>query len=226
MPAARRSTDLQRRTGGRRVAPLYGSVDPAVHKPTAAGSGVPGRSVLSGHLVRRSRRGAADASAYRTCATAARHESSSSAGRCTAAIFPGCRISTWSVICRRPSIRRFIVLRSLTLNVTRGPMAEWATVPRADCSKRGLRRAVLSDYWDGLETFLRAGLRDSGWAATLKTHSRRLTGLRRIWRASAAPRASAHSSHTADTRVAELEQILETACNDSPAARRGIACGA
>ncbi len=101
-----RWTRLRDRLGARRVAPLYGHVDPDVHRPAAPGRRLRCRPVLSRHLCGRTGRPALETLLHRAGAAPAATRRFVIGGRAVSAGFPlDATTSTSCAICRRPSIR-------------------------------------------------------------------------------------------------------------------------
>lgn len=112
----------------------------------------------------------------------------------------------------------------VTLNVTRAPMAELGNCPSGRLFEAAACGApVLSDYWEGLESFYTEGseilvARSTEEAVGMITGSGE--DLARIGRSA---REKTLSCHTSDIRAAELERILEHARDHSLSE---AACGA
>lgn len=115
----------------------------------------------------------------------------------------------------------FYCSSNLTLNATRGPMARSGYCPSGrlfEAAACGV--PVFSDAWDGIETFYEPDsqiLVGHNTEDALGALTRSPEDLARIGRAA---RERTLADHTADRRVEELEQILETARNNSPVLER------
>ena len=111
----------------------------------------------------------------------------------------------------------FYASASLTLNVTRGPMAMLGYCPSARLFEAAAcGTPVLSDRWEGIDAFFEPGqeilLADSP-AEVLEALGRPVTELARIGRRA---RERALAQHTAVHRARELLQLLDSA-QDGPA---------
>ncbi|BDG07488.1 CgeB family protein [Anaeromyxobacter paludicola] len=208
---------LEETFGARRAVPLYGSVDPGVHRPAAPldrfradlsylGTWAADRqAALEALLLEPARRRPA-----RTFAIA---------GAQYPADFPW-RENVLFVHHLPPAEHpAFYCSSSLTLNVTRGPMAAMGFCPSGrlfEAAACGV--AALSDRWEGLEGFFEPG-REILVARTAEEATaavdRPAPALRALGDA-ARRRVMAH--HTADHRAAELVAYLEEARR--PARRR------
>jgi spore maturation protein CgeB len=113
---------------------------------------------------------------------------------------------------------QFYCSSGLTLNVTRAAMAEMGYCPSGrlfEAAACGV--PILSDYWEGLEQFFQPGkeilvARDTGEAvAALNLPREHLAGI------AAAARDRTLSEHSADKRAQELESILESISSPEPA---------
>ncbi|MFL5577006.1 MAG: glycosyltransferase, partial [Gemmatimonadaceae bacterium] len=201
---------LCRRLGARRVAPLYGSVDPAVHRPappvdcfradlsylgTYAGDRQAGVESLFIEPARR-------LPGRRFLLGGAQYPSD----------FP------WTPnIFFMPHVApgdhpAFYCSSALTLNVTRQPMAESGWCPSGRLFEAAACGApILSDWWDGLDHFFTPGeeilvARSTDDAvAALGCSPAALAGIARR------ARERTLDEHTADHRAAELEAALEAA---------------
>jgi spore maturation protein CgeB len=197
-----------RRLGARAVAPLYGSVDPAVHRP------VPERrdrrcdlSYLGTYAA--DRQAALDRLFMAPARLRSRHVFAL-AGSQYPSDFPWTpnMLYFWHV---PPSDHPALFCSSgLTLNVTRGPMAAVGYCPSGRLFEAAAcGAAVVSDSWDGLDTFfepdreilIAADTGDVLAALDLTDEERR-----RIGRAA---RERTLDCHTSMVRARELEQLLE-----------------
>lgn len=201
--------ELQRRLGARRVAPLYGHVDPAAHRPADAegryradlsylGTYAPDRNeALNTLLVEPARR----LPRRRFLMGGAQYDGS----------FPW-QPNIYFVRHVPPAAHcAFYCSSPLTLNVTRRPMAEMGYCPSGrffEAAACGV--PVLSDVWEGLEEFFRPGTEillarntEDAMAALDRTPEE----LRRIGHAA---RERVLCDHTSEIRARELESILES----------------
>ncbi len=200
---------LQQQLGAREVAPLYGSVDPTAHHPvptdpdrhfdfTYLGTYSPDRQAALESLFieparrRPGRRFALAGSMYPTDG------------------FP------WQpnifYLAHMPPTRHpsFYSSSGWTLNITRGPMAEMGFCPSGRLFEAAAcGTPVVSDWWDGLDTFFRPGSEiviarttdDVLAALDIDADARR--------QIAQAARARTLAEHTADVRAAELEALIE-----------------
>lgn len=199
---------LRQRFGARRTAPLYGSVDPEVHRPT------PARAALGSDLsylgtYAPDRQAALD----ELCLAAAerlphRRFLIGGAQYPREIVFPP-NVRVVSHVAPADHAA-FYASSPLTLNVTRAAMAAIGHCPSArffEAAACGV--PVLSDAWDGIERFFTPG------RELLLARSRQDTidalSLSRAELAAIGARARERTldEHTADCRAAELEGILE-----------------
>lgn len=201
---------LRARLGARRVAPLYGSVDPAVHKPAPvderyrADLGYLGTFAADRqHMLRE---------LFVEPARRQPHCKFLLAGSMYDETFP------W-----QPNVHflghlppsdhaAFYSSTRLTLNVTRRSMALTGYCPSGRLFEAAACGAViLSDYWTGLEQFFEPGdeiLLARNAQDTIAALDRSPESLSRI---ADAARERALSEHTADHRAFELERLLDAA---------------
>jgi spore maturation protein CgeB len=215
---------LETRLGARRVAPLYGSVDPEVHRPA------PPRPAFGGDL------------SYLGTYAEDRQEMLERLFIAAADALPGRRFviggsqypaefpwrSNLFYVAHVPprDHAAFYASSPLTLNVTRAPMAALGHCP----SGRFFEAAacgtpVLSDDWDGLDRFFTPGeevlvAEDAdGTAAALAL------GPDELARIGARARERALDEHTADQRARQLEALLQWAADASaPAGQEAAPC--
>jgi spore maturation protein CgeB len=202
--------ELRDRLGARRVAPLYGSVDPATHRP------VPPRPRFRSDL---SYLGTYAADRQRTLERLFVEPARSRPGRrfvIAGAQYPDdfpWSDNVWFVHHLPPQEHSaFYCSSRLTLNVTRAPMAEMGWCPSGRLFEAAAcGTAVLSDRWEGLEDFFRPGEEivaaatadDVLQAMDLGDGELALIGRR--------ARDRALAEHTAHHRAAELVALLEGA---------------
>ena len=197
---------LRERLGARRVAPLYGSVDPAVHRPGA------GRAEFAADLSYLGTYSGDRNAALRTLFVEAARRLPTRrfviGGAMYDANFPWQANINFVRHLPPADHPAFYCSSPLTLNVTRRPMAEMGFCPSArlfEASACGV--PVLSDNWEGLEHFFEPGREILLAERTEDT----LEALARDDLASIAwaARERVLACHTADIRVRELESILE-----------------
>ncbi len=208
---------LRTQLGARRVAPLYGHVDPAVHRPVAPLAGF-----------------ASDLSYLGTYA-ADRQAALEALFVAPARLRPGRRFLiggaqypddfpwTANIFFVRhlppPEHPAFFSSSRLTLNVTRRAMAEMGWCPSGRLFEAAACGCpILSDTWDGLDAFFTPG-REILVARTTEEAAAALdrsdAELRRI---AAAARARVLDEHTSDRRAAAFEAAVESARARAPVA--------
>ncbi len=202
-------SDLQTRLGARQVAPLYGAVDPTVHRP-ARPSGAP-RADLS-HLgtYAEDRQPTLDA-LFIAPARRLRSRRFLLGGAQYPQAFPW----TENIYFRRhvPPAEHpvFYADSALTLNVTRRAMAAMGYCPSGrlfEAAACGV--PLLSDVWEGLDAFLTPG-REILIATTTEEAIEAIESPpERLAAIAEAARERVLSDHTAERRVVELEGILES----------------
>jgi spore maturation protein CgeB len=199
---------LRTRLGARRVAPLYGAVDPAVHHPVAADARFRShlsylgtyasdrRGVLQELLIEPARR--------------------MRSGRFVlgGALYPDdfpWQPNIWFFPHVPPGDHPvFFSSSGLSLNVVRGPMARWGWCPSGRLFEAAACGAPqISDRWDGLEDFFTPGeeiLVAQSWGDVVEAMARPRAELERM---AFAARARVLEQHTATQRARELAAMLE-----------------
>jgi spore maturation protein CgeB len=201
-------TELQTKLGARRVAPLYGWVDPDAHRPMPPMPEFRAMfSYLGTYAADRQRaieelflRPAQQLPKERFVMGGAQYPNS----------FPWSE-NVFFVRHLPPSLHAaFYCSSRATLNVTRGAMAEYGYCPSGRLFEAAACGApLLTDYWEGLETFFTPGvelLRVNTTEDVLAALSLSDAELRQI---ADAGRARALADHTADRRVDDLEALCE-----------------
>ena len=199
-----------RRLGARHAVPLYGSVDPQVHYPVAAKAHYRGEfSYLGTHAANRQQ------ARERLFLEPARRlpERRFVLG---GAQYPADFAWTPNLYYVRhlPPVEHpaFYCSSALTLNITRAPMATLGWCPSArlfEAAACGV--PVLSDGWEGLDSFFRPGeeiLLAHSTEEVLEALSRSPEELARVGRRA---RERALTEHTADRRAEELVALLDGA---------------
>jgi spore maturation protein CgeB len=202
--------ELRRAFGARRVLPLYGSVDPAVHRPVAPLDAFRGDlSYLGTYAASR------QAALERLFLEPARRRPDRTfvvGGSMYGSDFPW-RPNVRYVNHLPPSLHpAFFCSSPLTLNVTRAPMAALGFCPSGRIFEAAAcGTPVLTDPWPGLETFLEPGreilvARDADDAIAALD-----LGPERLARVGRAARRRVLAEHTAERRAAELLLAVELA---------------
>ena len=200
-------TALQTRLGARRVAPLYGSVDPEAHRPALAVAAY--RADLSYLGTYAADRQAALERLFLEPARRLPGQRFVIGGALYPAEFPW-RENIFFVRHLPPAQHAaFFCSSRLTLNVTRGAMAQMGHCPSGRLFEAAACGApLLSDWWAGLDSFFTPG------AEILVAHTAedtvnalQLSDAQRARMARAA-RARTLEEHTAARRAAELEAVL------------------
>ncbi|HKY42547.1 MAG TPA: glycosyltransferase, partial [Pyrinomonadaceae bacterium] len=202
-------TSLRDNLDARRVVPLFGSVDPAIHHPAPArpgykadlsylGTYAPDRQSLVDQL-------------FLEVADRSRDRKFIIGGSKYPIDFPW-RQNIWYVQHVPPSSHAaFFCSSPLTLNVTRAAMARMGHCPSGrlfEAAACGV--AIVSDEWAGLETFFEPGVEiivarnTDDVIAAMRLPRAELESIAR------ASRQRVLESHTAAHRAAELERIFET----------------
>lgn len=200
--------ELQQMLGARRVAPLYGWVDPALHRPASPSPQYAGDLSYLGTYAED--RQAALAELLIEPARRLPEKRFVIGGAQYPHAFPWTD-NIYFVRHLGPAEHpAFFASSRLTLNVTRRAMAEMGYCPSGrlfEASACGT--AIVSDTWEGLEEFFTPGeqvLIARTAADTLDAMGRSDVELHRI---AAAARDRTLAEHTADRRARQLEQLLE-----------------
>jgi spore maturation protein CgeB len=200
-------TELQTRLGAQRVAPLYGWVDPEMHRPMPAMPEF--RAALSYLGTYAADRQRAIEELFLRPAQQLPGERFVMGGAQYPDAFPWSE-NVFFVRHLPPSLHAsFYCSSRATLNVTRGAMAEYGYCPSGRLFEAAACGApLLTDFWEGLETFFTPGeelLRVATAKDVLDALSLSDGELRRI---ADAGRARTLADHTADRRVDHLEALL------------------
>jgi spore maturation protein CgeB len=201
-------TALRERLGARRVVPLYGHVDPDVHRPVPA---IPAyRADLSYLGTYATDRQAALEALFVEPARRMPTRRFMIGGAGYSGAFPWTRNIYFVRHLPPGEHAAFFSSSRLTLNVTRAAMAQMGYCPSGRLFEAASCNApILSDWWEGLDEFFAPGREvlvarttDEGVAAIDADDAE----LSRIARAA---RERALDQHTADRRAVQLEGILE-----------------
>ena len=215
--------DLQTVLGAKRTAALYGSVDPDVHKPAPAQERY--RATLSYMGTWSADRDEALQMRFIEPARRLPNHRFIIGGSKYDSDFPWLPNIYFVSHVAPPDHSAFYCSADLTLNVTRGPMAQMGYCPSGrlfEAAACGV--PILSDNWPGLDAFYEPGKEvliaestgDAMDAITLSSSE-----LARIGRAA---RERTMACHTAGVRALELEHLLENAASRSAATE--AVCGA
>lgn len=203
--------ELRAVLGARRAAPLYGSVDPAVHRPAAPLADEP-RADLSYLGTYAADRQAALEALLVEPARRLGERRFLIGGAQYPADFPW----TPNLFFRRhlppPDHPAFYAASALTLNVTRRAMAEMGFCPSGRLFEAAACGCpLLSDAWEGLETFLTPGHEILVARTTEEAMEAISLPAEELRRVAAAARERVLDEHTADRRARELVALLEAA---------------
>lgn len=204
--------ELQSVLGARRVAPLYGSADPAAHFP------VPAIDEYRAHLSYLGTYAVDRQAALEELFLEPARECSNSKFVIGGALYPHSFPWAPNIFFVRhmppPLHPSFFCSSRATLNITRKSMADYGYCPSGRLFEAAACGApVLSDTWDGLDTFFTPGeelliVRSSGDVIAALGRSDEELG-----RMARRARERTLSEHTADQRVKELETICTEAAN-------------
>jgi len=209
--------ELKERLGAKRVAPLYGSVDPEVHRPTAPvdwyradlsylGTYAEDRQDALDRLFLESAR---SLPAKRFLIGGAQYP----------AHFPWSENIFFAWHVPPPDHASFYSSSKLTLNITRRAMASMGYCPSGRLFEAAAcGTPILSDEWEGLDRFFTPGAEILIARETEDTIAALNLSLEELQRIAAAARERTLAEHTADCRVRDLEQALEQAEGTYPAA--------
>lgn len=209
--------ELRTRLGARRVAPLYGSVDPAVHQPAPA---LPGYRADLSYLgtYAEDRQAALDALFVEPARRLPERRF-----LIGGALYPQEFPWTDNIFFLRhvpPGDHpAFYSSSMLTLNVTRRAMAEMGFCPSGrlfEAAACGV--PILSDAWEGLDRFFEPGREILVARTTEEAIGALQTPREDLARVARAARERTLEENTAEQRVRDLEIALEAAVNPLPAA--------
>lgn len=213
---------LRDRLGGRVVAPLYGSVDPGRHFPTAEDASR--RCDLSYIGTYSADRQPALETLFIEPARRRPDLRFVLAGSQYPPDFPWTANTFYLSHLPPHDHPSFYCSSRLTLNVTRGPMADMGYCPSGRLFEAAAcGTPIVSDWWEGLDRFFDPATEiliarttgDMVQALDIPEAERR--------RIASAARERTLGCHTADHRAAELELLLEAAAERSSGSSRGVA---
>jgi spore maturation protein CgeB len=201
--------ELRSRLGARRVAPLYGSVDPTVHRPVAPVSRY--ECDLSYLGTYAEDRQAGVEAFFLDPARQSPQRRFLLAGAMYPQDFPWTR-NLWFVRHLVPADHpEFYASSLLTLNVTRRAMAEMGFCPSGrlfEAAACGV--PILSDAWTGLDAFFEPGSEILVAHTTADVVAALDTPREQLGRIARAARERALAEHTAEQRVLDLEAALDS----------------
>lgn len=207
---------LRRLLGARRVAPLYGSVDPDVHKPAAPQDRY--RATLGYLGTYAADRDAALRALFVEPARRLPADRFLLAGSMYGSDFPWQSNIYYLSHLPPADHSAFYCSSRLTLNVTRRAMADNGYCPSGRLFEAtACGAALLSDYWEGLEQFFEPDseiLLANDTETAMAALARSPEDLSRMARAG---RERTLAQHTSDVRVRELETILDRALDPQSA---------
>lgn len=214
--------ELQTRLGARRVAPLYGSVDPLVHKPASPVEEY--RADLSYLGTYADDREAAVEELFVGAARRAPGARFLLGGSKYPQDFPWAG-NIFFVMHVPPMLHSaFYCSSRLTLNVTRRAMAASGYCPSGRLFEAAACGApVLSDTWSGLEQFFTPGAEIVTARRTEEALDALAMSDEELARIARAARERTLAEHTAERRAAELEALLEDAARPRAAGGQAAA---
>ncbi|MCC6558396.1 MAG: glycosyltransferase [Polyangiaceae bacterium] len=200
---------LRSRLGARRVAPLYGSVDPAAHRPAPRPEGR--RAALSYLGTYAADRQAALDKLFLEVARRRPEERFLLGGSLYPDDFPW--TANLDYVRHVPPGRHasFYASAALTLNVTRGPMAAMGYCPSGrlfEAAACGV--PILSDAWEGIERFFTPGTEILLAGTTEEALAAISMPEQELEDVACAARERALTDHTAARRAVELARLLES----------------
>jgi spore maturation protein CgeB len=199
-------TDL----GARKVAPLYGSVDPETHHPVPASETY--RSYLSYLGTYAEDRQEALERLFVEPARGMPEHKFLIGGAQYPESFPWTSNIFFARHVAPAEHSQFYCSSTVTLNVTRGPMAEMGYCPSGrlfEAAACGV--PILSDSWEGLEYFFEPGKEILVAQNTPEAVSALSLSADELSRIGNCARERALSEHTADKRARDFEEIVEQA---------------
>jgi len=200
--------ELRTRLGAKRVAPLYGSVDPAVHQPTAPKERY--RADLSYLGTYASDRQSKLQDLFIEPARRCPEKRFVLGGALYPMEFPWTN-NIWFVRhVPPPEHPAFYCSSDLTLSVTRGAMAEMGYCPSGRLFEAAAcGTPIVSDYWPGLEDFFEPGREILVVSSADDVQDALSLPAEELYRIGDAARQRVLAEHTADHRGTELLSLLE-----------------
>lgn len=200
--------ELKSRLSARRVAPLYGSVDPAVHRPVASAERYRGDISYLGTYAED--RQVALEELFLEPARRLPDRRFVIGGAIYPLSFPWSANLYFASHLPPAEHSAFYCSSKLTLNVTRHAMAEMGYCPSGrlfEAASCGV--PIISDKWEGIEQFFEPGREILMVRSAQDVMDALALGDRELQSIAAAARERALAEHTADCRATELERILE-----------------
>ena len=216
---------LTTRLGARRVAPLYGSVDPAVHRPAASKPEY--RADLSWMGTYSSDRDEALQALFLEPARRLPQQRFIIGGSMYDGRFPWLPNIFFVRHLAPDEHSAFHCSAKLALNVTRRAMAAFGYCPSGrlfEASACGV--PILSDYWEGLEQFYEPGSEILIGRTAHNAVEALSKSPAELYRIGKSARERTLACHTADHRALDLENILQSSVNSQQAREVDAACGA
>jgi len=200
----------------RRVEPLYGSVDPEVHRPSRSVDHY--RAALSYLGTYAEDRQDTLERLFIQCARRLPERRFVIAGSLYPRVFPWTENIFFIPHVPPPEHPAFYCSSSLTLNVTRGAMADMGYCPSGrlfEAAACGV--PILSDEWEGLDYFFEPSKEILVAHTTADAMDAMKLPPDRLARIAKAARDRTLDTHTAEHRAQELERILQSTASGEPA---------
>jgi spore maturation protein CgeB len=207
--------ELRTKLGARRVAPLYGSVDPEAHRPVPP---LPefrsGLCYLGTYSVDRQ---SALEELFVTAAALRPRDRFVIGGAQYPESFPW-KENIFFVRHLPPSLHSaFFCSARATLNITRRSMVEYGYCPSGRLFEAaGCGTAILSDWWEGLDTFFSPDTEILRVESAADVEDALSLSDKELHDIGVAARQHVLERHTAAQRVVELEAICESVVSDQP----------
>src|SRR4051795_3590321 len=206
---------LSARLGARRVAPLYGHVDPEIHRPMAARPDFAADLSYLGTYA--ADRQAALEALFITPARRRPDRRFLIGGAQYPVDFPWTKNIFFVRHLPPHEHPAFFSSCRLTLNVTRQAMAEMGWCPSGRLFEAAAcGTAIVTDSWEGLESFFMPGAEVLVARETQDVLRALDLGADEIRRIASAGRERTLAEHTSDRRAETLEQLLDDACTTVP----------
>ena len=199
---------LKTQLGAKQVAPLYGSVDPAVHHPVDPKEAF--RADLSYLGTYSDDRQEILDKLFIRAARQLPHQRFLIGGAMYPAAFPWQENVWFSGHVAPPDHPAFFCSSRLTLNVTRGPMARMGYCPSGRLFEAAACGApILSDWWEGLDAFFEPGCEILVGQTTEDAVGALQLSPEELAKIAKAARERTLAEHTAERRVRELEDTFQ-----------------